>query len=133
MSLFCHQCGAENADNATSCRACGTGLANPFQAGTVVGGSGGSLPVGSVPNYLVQAILLTICCCPPFGIVAIVYAAQVNGLLQAGDVAGAKKASASAKMWCWVALALWAVGALAYLAFALIFALAGAAQQMQMP
>lgn len=132
MSLFCHQCGTENADNATSCRACGTVLANPFQAGTIVGG-GGSLPAGSVPNYLVQAILLTICCCPPFGIVAIVYAAQVNGLLQSGDVAGAKQASASAKMWCWIALALWAVAALAYLAFALIFALAGAAQQMQVP
>jgi len=56
-----------------------------------------------VPNYLVQAILVTIFCCLPFGIPAIVYAAQVNGKLQAGDVAGARQAAASAKTWCWVA------------------------------
>jgi hypothetical protein len=58
---------------------------------------------GSVPNYLVQAILCTLCCCLPFGIVAIVFAAQVNGKLQAGDYAGAVEASRKAKMWCWIA------------------------------
>ncbi|MDB6112163.1 MAG: Interferon-induced transrane protein [Pedosphaera sp.] len=57
----------------------------------------------TVPNYLVQAILCTLCCCLPFGIVAIVYAAQVNGKLQAGDYAGAVEASRKAKMWCWIA------------------------------
>lgn len=133
MSLFCHQCGTENADNATSCRACGTALANPFQPGSVVGGGGGSLPAGSVPNYLVQAILLTTCCCPPFGIVAIVYAAQVNGLLQTGDIAGARKASASAKMWCWVALGGWIVAALAYFVFAIIFFAAASIQPQMNP
>lgn len=103
MNLFCHQCGAENADNATSCRACGTALANPFQAGTVVGG-GGSLPAGSVPNYLVQSILVTLCCCLPCGIVGIVYAAQVNTFLRVGDIAAAKKASDTAKLWSWIGL-----------------------------
>jgi len=57
----------------------------------------------AVPNYLVQAILCTICCCLPFGIVAIVYAAQVNGKVAAGDMAGAEAASKNAKTWCWVA------------------------------
>lgn len=57
----------------------------------------------SIPNYLVQAILTTICCCLPFGIVAIVYAAQVNGKVAAGDMAGAQAASKNAKMWCWIA------------------------------
>jgi hypothetical protein len=60
-------------------------------------------PPASVPNYLVQAILCTLCCCLPFGIVAIVYAAQVNGKLQAGDYAGALEASGKAKLWCWIA------------------------------
>ncbi|MGD9647326.1 MAG: CD225/dispanin family protein [Pirellulales bacterium] len=101
MSLFCHQCGAENADSATSCTSCGTSLNNPFQAGTV---GGGSLPPGSIPNYLVQSILVTLCCCLPFGIVGIVYAAQVNGFLRAGDMAGAKKASDNARLWCWIGL-----------------------------
>jgi hypothetical protein len=53
-----------------------------------------------VPNYLVFAILVTILCCLPAGIPAIVYAAQVNGKLQAGDIAGAQLASKNAKMWC---------------------------------
>ncbi|MBD2354252.1 CD225/dispanin family protein [Tolypothrix sp. FACHB-123] len=56
----------------------------------------------NVPNYLPQAILVTLFCCLPFGIVAIVYAAQVNTKLQVGDYEGAMQASKSAKTWCWV-------------------------------
>ncbi|MDB6016515.1 MAG: Interferon-induced transrane protein [Pedosphaera sp.] len=66
--------------------------------------TGGTMP--SVPNYLVQAILCTLCCCLPLGIVAIVYAAQVNGKLQAGDYQGALAASKNAKLWCWIAFGL---------------------------
>ena len=54
-------------------------------------------------NYLVQSILVTLCCCLIFGIIAIVYAAQVNGKFQAGDYAGAEEASRKAKFWCWMA------------------------------
>jgi hypothetical protein len=60
----------------------------------------------SVPNYLVPAILVTICCCLPFGIPAIVYAGQVNGKLSGGDIAGAQEASRKAKMWCWISFGL---------------------------
>jgi hypothetical protein len=56
----------------------------------------------SVQNYLVPAILVTIFCCLPAGIVAIVYAAQVNGKLAGGDVAGAMDSSKNAKTWCLV-------------------------------
>jgi hypothetical protein len=38
----------------------------------------------------------------PFGIVSIIYAAQVNGKIQARDYAGAQAASQSARTWCWV-------------------------------
>ncbi|MEK6375193.1 MAG: TIR domain-containing protein [Acidobacteriota bacterium] len=58
---------------------------------------------GTVPNYLIPAILVTIGCCLPLGIAAIVYAAQVNTKLAAGDVAGAKRSSDMAKRWCWIA------------------------------
>ena len=57
------------------------------------------------PNYLVWAILTTILCCLPFGIVSIVYAAQVNSKWQAGDYEGAKISSKNAKVWAWVAFA----------------------------
>jgi hypothetical protein len=60
----------------------------------------------SVPNYLVQAILCTLFCCLPFGIVAIVYAAQVDGKLSVGDYRGATVASGSARTWCWVSFGL---------------------------
>lgn len=59
-----------------------------------------------VPNNLVWAILSTLFCCLPLGIVSIVFAAQVNGKLAAGDVAGAQEASDKAKKWAmWSAIA----------------------------
>ncbi len=62
-------------------------------------------PRQHVPSYLVPAIFSTICCCLPFGIVAIVFAAQVNTKLQAGDMPGALEASQKAKTWFWLAVA----------------------------
>lgn len=56
-----------------------------------------------VPNYLVQAILTTLCCCLPFGIVAIVHAAKVNSLAEQGRHSEALAASGEAKKWCWIA------------------------------
>ncbi len=48
-------------------------------------------------NYLVWAILSTVLCCLPLGIVSIVYAAKVDGLYASGDYSGAKEASDKAK------------------------------------
>lgn len=69
----------------------GQGLATPYPIA----------PVANVriPTYLVWAILVTLLCFLPTGIVAIVYASQVTSKLQAGDVAGATDASNKAKMW----------------------------------
>ena len=64
---------------------------------------GGNQPRPDVPTYLVPAIISTIFCCMPFGIVAIVFAAQVSTRLNAGDVAGAQKASRNARTWFWAA------------------------------
>lgn len=54
------------------------------------------------PNYLVFAILVTLFCGKIFGIVAIVFAAQVNSKWNAGDYEGAQNASRNAKIWSWV-------------------------------
>ena len=77
-----------------------------------------------VPDYLVFAILATVLCCLPAGIPGIVYAAQVNGKLQAGDIAGAQSASQNAKMWCWISFGLG-------LAFCVIYGLLMAAGIMR--
>jgi len=70
-----------------------------------------------VPSYLLPAILTTLCCCLPFGIVAIVYAAQVNGKLQAGDIAGAQASSRNALMWSWISVAVGVVANGGYLMY----------------
>jgi len=77
-----------------------------------------SVSAQSIPNHLAWAIVSTILatcfCCPVglLGIVAIVYATQVNSKLNAGDIEGARRASENAKIWCWVATALAIVGVL---------------------
>lgn len=58
----------------------------------------------NIPNYLTQSILVTLFCCVIGGIVAIINAAKVNGLAEAGDYAAAQKASDEAKKWCWISL-----------------------------
>ncbi|MCE5194862.1 MAG: CD225/dispanin family protein [Nitrospiraceae bacterium] len=90
--MFCTKCGTQNEDNAFKCIKCGNALQRTASIQSTQ----------SVPNYLAQAILVTIFCCLPFGIPAIVFAAQVNGKLAAGDYNGALETSKKAKMWCWV-------------------------------
>lgn len=60
-------------------------------------------------NWLVEAILVTLLCCLPFGVVGIVYASQVNSKMQAGDSNGAETARKEAAKWTkigfWVGIA----------------------------
>jgi predicted secreted protein len=57
-------------------------------------------PAGQPPNnYLVWSILVTLFCCLPFGIVAIVKSSQVNGLWAQGRYAEAQASADSAKKW----------------------------------
>src|SRR2546421_8937035 len=59
----------------------------------------------NVPNYMVPAII-SIFCCWPLAIAAIIFASQVNSKLAAGDVAGAEDASKKAKMFSFIAIGL---------------------------
>ncbi|MFC5382422.1 CD225/dispanin family protein [Aquipuribacter nitratireducens] len=63
------------------------------------------------PSNLVWAILTTVLCCLPFGIVSIVFAAQVNSKWATGDFSGAQDASRKARLWAIVA----AVAGIVYL------------------
>jgi hypothetical protein len=60
----------------------------------------------NIPNYLVPAILATLFCCLPVGVVSIVFATQVNNKVAAGDIQGAVAASKSAKLWLIVSVSL---------------------------
>lgn len=68
-------------------------------------------------NYLALAIVSTILCCLPAGIVSIVYATKVNGLYDDGKFQEAEKASKNAKTWGIVSVAIALVGFILYLLF----------------
>ncbi|MEV7094195.1 CD225/dispanin family protein [Amycolatopsis sp. NPDC051045] len=68
------------------------------------GGQPGGYQPGPPPsNYLVWAILTTILCCLPFGIVSIVKSTQVNSLWAQGQTAAAQEAANAAKKWAIIA------------------------------
>ena len=131
--MFCRNCGNQVADNAAFCPVCnnnlqGTGDSSagqqqyqqqyqqpyqqqyqqqyqqpyqqqyqqPYQQQSFVG--------AAPKNYLVESILVTLCCCLPFGIVAIIYASKVSNLVAQGDLNGAYDAAKQAKMWCCIGL-----------------------------
>ncbi len=100
--MFCQKCGTNNDEHANHCSNCGAALSAASEA--TVPGPIAPAPalVQDIPNYLVQSILATLFCCIPFGIVAIVFAAQVNSKVQGGDIAGALSASKKAKQFVWI-------------------------------
>lgn len=128
--MFCRNCGNQVADNAAFCPVCNNNLQNTgdSSAGQQQYQQPYQQPyqqqyqqpyqqpyqqqfqqpyqqsfVGAAPkNYLVESILVTLCCCLPFGIVAIIYASKVSNLVAQGDLNGAYDAAKQAKMWCWI-------------------------------
>jgi hypothetical protein len=71
-------------------------------------------------NHLVIAILVTLFCCLPLGIPAIVYASQVDGKYNAGDHLGAREAAHHAKNWIKISVVVGLLGALVYVALAFL-------------
>jgi ABC-type enterobactin transport system permease subunit len=102
--MYCTSCGVAREDNATVCTNCGERIRR-------------MPPRPQINNYLVPAVLSAFCCCLPLGVVAIIYAAQVNSKLAGGDIAGATAASKNAKMWSWIAIGAGALVSIAYAAF----------------
>ena len=122
-SVYCKNCGEDleipedSTDQELECPSCGIELEIPRKE--VVSRTGGvsknitppliiSTPMVKPPSfnkpesYLTTAIITTLCCCLPLGIVSIVYAAQVDSKFTAGNYLGAINASNNAKMWAWI-------------------------------
>jgi len=110
--MYCRKCGADNPESAVTCYACGeqlTPIAQPYYS-----------TEPKPDNYLVWSILVTIFCCLIPGIVAIIYAAQVDSKWAMGDCAGARAASNSAKTWT---LASFVLGLLGIVIYIIVFAM----------
>jgi hypothetical protein len=91
--MNCRKCGTANDDNAYKCVQCGEILHSaPRFAG----------PVVEVQSYLLHSILVTVLCCMPLGVPAIVCAVKARNKAAMGDYEGAVAASDKAKTWCWV-------------------------------
>lgn len=84
-------------------------------------------PAGSPPdNNLVWAILCTVLCCLPLGIVAIIKSTKVKDLWAAGDHAGAQKASKDAKKYAMWGAASGVIFLVLYIIFVVVLGVAGA-------
>ncbi|WP_346699390.1 CD225/dispanin family protein [uncultured Alistipes sp.] len=75
-------------------------------------------------NFLAWAIISTILCCLPFGIVAIVYASQVDSYWFAGNHEAARRSARNARTWTWVSVGVAAFCWVAYLLLVFVFAAA---------
>lgn len=73
------------------------------------------------PNYLAIAIISTILCCLPAGIVSIVYSTKVNNEYDDGNYDGALRASRNAKTWAIVSVV---AAVVVWIVYAAIFGLA---------
>lgn len=50
-------------------------------------------------DYLIAAIISTICCCLPFGIAAIVYALKIDTAVAVGNMADAQRFAKISRNW----------------------------------
>ena len=92
--MLCKTCGKEIADDVTFCPHCGNSTSNPADE---------SAPeTVRINTWLVPAILATVCCCMPFGVVSIVYAVGANTEVSNRNFALAQEKADKAKTWFWV-------------------------------
>jgi hypothetical protein len=115
--MYCRRCGTPNDENALRCGECGEALQS---------GDYELQKVEKIPNYLAQSIIVTVLCCMPLGIPAIVYAAQVNSKLDAGDFQGAWETSRKARMWCWWSFGVGLALIIPYLLVTVLFGISSA-------
>lgn len=99
--MNCSKCGKELAPDSAFCPGCGNPV-NPGQAPAPAPAAQTSAPV-TINTWLIPAILATVFCCLPFGIVSIVFASRANSAAGAGNYQLAQENAAKAKTWFWLA------------------------------
>lgn len=105
--MYCKNCGKEQPDGARFCGNCGCDLWDSRQR------QGNQATMEKPSTYLALSIIVTILCCLPFGIVGIVYGANVDSCWREGRTDEAADNSRKARNWsmagliiglvCWIA------------------------------
>ena len=130
---FCSSCGNELVSEVKFCSECGASTSagpieslrerpqpTPRPGGSVhapsVRSRGGRRPY--VNSHLTKAIITTLLCCLPLGVIAIVYASSVEAKVSAGDLIGARIASRKANDWGNYSIIAAVVGGFVYLLLA---------------
>lgn len=117
--MRCPYCRTDNPDDQERCSRCGSRM-EPLPPPPPVMAAAPAGPLNMVqatwrtetvdiPSYLLRSILVTLFCCLPLGIAAIVSAAKVNGYVTCGNYAAARIASDKARKWCWIGFGVFAV------------------------
>ena len=101
--MYCKNCGTEIADGSRFCTNCGFDQQEAGPRDVSRYGNNGQRP----NTYLVLAILVTLFCCLPFGIIGIIYAARVDSAWNSGYYEDARIFSRKAKNW-----SLWGIAVL---------------------
>lgn len=117
---YCLYCGKANPVDVAFCSSCGKPLAQHAQPQSAP--QQRSLQ-DCPPNYLVWAILTTVLCCLPCGVVSIVYSNKVEKLWQSGKYDEAIDASNKARTWAIISAAASAVVAFVYFVIMLLVGL----------
>ena len=82
---------------------------------------GQQMPMAKPNNNLILAIFTTLCCCLPFGIVAIIMASKVDGYYNTGQHQAAQKAADDAKKWSLIGII---VGVVVWIIYMAVYGLA---------
>jgi len=107
----CTKCGETSHAEAHTCKHCGTRLHKK----TVD-------KLKQMPStYLWQSVLVTILCCLPLGIPAIIYAAQVENRWRNGDIDGALRSSKNARNFAFFAFVIGLILHILHLAYWVFF------------
>lgn len=107
----CNYCNADNMDSAVFCEKCGQRLGDVYNKPPMP------------DSHLVWAILTTLFCCLPLGIVSIVQASKVSGFYYGGNYQAAQEASESAKKFAIISAIVGLIGSVLYFFLILLSAL----------
>ena len=84
--MICNNCGKEIPGDSMACPFCGRSFAVQQQVPAPV----------NIPTHMTESILVTLFCCLPFGIAAIIQASKVSGFIASGNIPAAQEASKKA-------------------------------------